>query len=202
MSDRRDSGVALVIVMMTVTLLTALGSALTLATIAETAVAANYRDATETFYAAEGAVEFAMQELAVVSDWGDVVTAPGRSAFVDGPAAGARAVGAVTLDLGDATTDVNAAGAGASGSSDTDWLLYAYGRFRDLVPSSPRRSQIYVVVWVADRSSAPDEEMSVPDALSILGQAYGGRGSRRTVEVVVERDGAGLVQTRLWREWR
>ena len=200
MSDRRDSGVALVIVMMAVTLLTALGSALTLATIAETAVAANYRDATETFYAAEGAVEFAMQELAAVSDWRAVVAAPGRSAFVDGPAAGARAVGAVTLDLGDATTDVNAAG--APGSSDADRLLYAYGRFRDLVPSSPRRSQIYVVVWVADRSSAPDEEMSVPDALSILGQAYGGRGSRRTVEVVVERDGAGLVQTRLWREWR
>ena len=81
MSDRRDSGVALVIVMMAVTLLTALGSALTLATIAETAVAANYRDATETFYAAEGAVEFAMQELAAVSDWRAVVAAPGRSAF-------------------------------------------------------------------------------------------------------------------------
>ena len=202
MSDRGESGAALVIVMMTIALLTALGSALTLATIAETAIAANYRDASEAFYAAEAAVEFAMQEVATVSDWRDVVAAPGRSTFVDGPAAGPRTVGAVILDLGDATTNVNAAGAGAPGSTDTDWLLYAFGRFRDLVPSSLRRSQIYVVVWVADRSGAPGEETSAPEALSILGQAYGGRGSRRTVEVVVERDGAGLVQTRLWREWR
>ena len=202
MSDRRDSGVALVIVLMTITLLTALGSALTLATIAETAIAANYRDATETFYAAEGAVEFAMQEVAAVSDWRDLVAAPGRSAFVDGPAAGQRTIGAVTIDLGGATTDVNAAGAGATGPTDSAWLLYAFGPFQDLVRSSVRRSQIYVVVWLADRSGAPGEETSVPEALSILGQAYGGRGSRRTVEVVVERDGAGLMQTRLWREWR
>ncbi len=202
MSNRRDSGVALVMVMMTITLLTALGSALTLATIAETAIAANYRDATETFYAAEAAVEFAMQEVAAAPDWADVVAAPGRAAFVDGPAAGRRTIGSVTLDLGDATTDVNAAAAGASASTDPDWLLYAFGRFRDLVPSSVRRSQIYVMVWVADRSGGPSGEASVPEALSILGQAYGGRGSRRTVEVVVERDGAGLVQRRLWREWR
>jgi hypothetical protein len=189
-------------VMMTIALLTALGSALTLATIAETAIAANYRDATETFYAAEGAVEFAMQEVAAVSDWHDLVASPGRSAFVDGPAAGQRITGPVTIDLGDVTADVNAAGAGATGGADSAWILYAFGPFRDLAPSSVRRSQIYVVVWVADRSGTAGGDTSMPEALSILGQAYGGRGSRRTVEVVVERDSAGLMQTRLWREWR
>ena len=143
-----------------------------------------------------------MQEVAAASDWGDIVAAPGRSAFVDGPAAGPRTVGAVTLDLGDATSDVNTAAAGAPGSTDPDWLLYAYGRFRDLVPSSPRRSQVYVVAWVADRSDAPGEETPAPESLSILGRAYGGRGSRRTVEVVAEREGPGPIQTRLWREWR
>ena len=202
MSDRRENGVALVIVMMTITLLAALGSALTLATVAETSIAANYRDASEAFYAAEAVVEFVTHEVATVSDWREVVAAPGRSSFVDGPAAGQRRVGAVTLDLGDATSDVNAAGPRPVGSTDADWLLYAFGRFQDLVPSSPRRSQIYVAAWVADRSGASGEEESAPEALSILGQGYGGRGSRRTVEVIVERDGAGLLRTRLWREWR
>jgi hypothetical protein len=199
-----DRGAALVIVMMAVTLLIALGSALTLAAIAETAIAANYRDATEAFYAAEAAVEFARSEVASVEDWSDVIVAPGRSAFIDGPPTGRRTVGAATVDLRAATSDVNAAAPGASGATDADWLLYAYGLFRDLVPSSPRRSQMYVVVWVADRSDAPGEDASAPQALSILGQAYGGHGSRRTVEVIVERDGdgAGPVRTRLWREWR
>ncbi|MDA1183613.1 MAG: pilus assembly PilX N-terminal domain-containing protein [Acidobacteria bacterium] len=194
-----DRGTALVVVMMAVALLTALGSALTLATITETAIAANYRDATEAFYAAEAAVEFAKGEVASMSDWSEIVVTPGRSAFVDGPPGGRRTVGATTVDLRAATSDVNAAAPGASGATEADWLLYAYGRFRDLVPSSPRRSQIYVVVWVADRS---EEEASTPQVVSILGQAYGGHGSRRTVEVIVERDSAGLVQTRRWREWR
>ena len=202
MSDNDDNGVALVIVMMTITLLTALGMALTLATIAETAIAANYRDATEAFYAAEAAVEFATQEIAAVSDWSGVISAPGRSAFVDGPAGGPRTVGATTLDLSDATRDINLIAAGAPGTDGRGWVLYAFGRFQDLVPSSVSRSQIYVTVWVADRSETPEDERSGPDALSILGQAYGARGSRRTVEMIVVKGGASTTHTRSWREWR
>ena len=197
-----DRGIALVIAMMTITLLTALGIALTLVTIAETAIAANYRDATEALYAAEAAVEFATQEIAAVSDWSDVISGSGRSAFVDGPAGGLRTVGAVTLDLTDATRDVNVIAAGVTGTASGDWVLYAFGRFKDLVPSSPSRSQIYVTVWVADRSETPADERSGPDALSILGQAYGARGSRRTVETIVVKEGASPMQTRSWREWR
>ncbi len=200
--DRCEQGIILVIVMMTITLLTALGAALTLVTITETAIAANYRDATEVLYAAEAAVEFATQEIDAVADWSDVISQSGQSAFVDGPAGGLRTVGAATLDLTDATRDVNVLAAGASGAASRDWVLYAFGRFQDLVPSSPSRSQIYVTVWVADRSETPEDERSGPDALSILGQAYGARGSRRTVETIVAREGASPMQTRSWREWR
>ena len=199
MSDHDDDGVALVIVMMAITLLTALGTALTLTTITETAIAANYRDATEALYAAEAAVEFAMQEIAAVPDWRDVLAESGRSAFVDGSADGTRTVGAVTLDLTRATRDVNAVAAGAASPA---WVLYAFGRFRDLVPSSLSRSQIYVAVWLADRSDTPDDERSAPDALSILGQAYGARGSRRTVEVIVTKADIATIRVRSWREWR
>jgi len=198
-----DRGIALVIVMMTITLLTALGAALTLVTVSETAIAANYRDATEVLYAAEAAVEFATQEIEAVADWSNVIAQSGQSAFVDGPAGGLRTVGAATLDLTDATRDVNTTAAGAPDTASGDWVLYAFGRFQDLVPSSPSRSQIYVTVWVADRSETPEDERSGPDALSILGQAYGARGSRRTVETIVAREGGvSPMQTRSWREWR
>lgn len=202
MRDNDDSGVALVIVMMTITLLTALGTALTLGTIAETAVAANYRDATETLYAADAAVEFATQEVAAVADWSDVISEPGRSAFVDGQPGGLRTVGAIALDLSEATRDVNAAAVGPPGPVSGGWVLYAFGLFEDFVPSGASRSPIYVAVWIADRSDTPEEEPSGPDALSILGQAYGARGSRRTVEAIVVKEGASTIRTQSWREWR
>ena len=202
MRNNDDSGVALVIVMMTITLLTALGTALTLGTIAETAVAANYRDATETLYAADAAVEFATQEVAAVADWSDVISEPGRSVFVDGQAGGLRTVGATALDLSEATRDVNKVAGGGPGTAGGSWVLYAFGRFEDLVPSGVSGSQIYVTVWVANRSDTPEEDRSGPDALSILGQAYGARGSRRTVEVIVVKESASTIRTQSWREWR
>ena len=176
---------------MTITLLTALGAALTLATITETAIAANYREAAEVLYAAEGAVEFVMQELAGVADWSDVIAQPGRSAFVDGPAGGIRTVGAVTVDLTQAPRD--------SESS----VLYAFGRFQDLVGSSTDRSpMIYVAVWVADRSAESADDTSVPAALSVLGLAYGPRGSRRAVEAIVMKTESSAVRVLSWREVR
>lgn len=202
MSDNDEHGVALVIVMMTITLLTALGAALTLATVTETAIAANYRDAAEALYAAEGAVEFVMQELADVADWRDVIAESGRSAFVDGPAGGIRTVGAVTLDLTHATQDVNAIATPAPGAASQPSVLYAFGRFQDLVASSRSRSRIYIAVWVADRSDVPGDDTAVPDALSVLGQAYGPRGSRRAVEAIVMKADSSAVRVLSWREVR
>jgi hypothetical protein len=196
-----ERGVALVIIMMTITLLTALGTALILATITETAIAANYRDAAEALYAAEGAVEFVMQELADVPDWSDVIAESGGSAFVDGSPDGIRMVGVVTLDLTHATRDVNAIAA-APGAVRPPWVLYAFGRFEDLVPSSMGRSRIYVAVWVADRSETPGDETSVPEALSIFGQAYGPQGSRRSVEAIVTKADTSAIRVRSWRELR
>jgi hypothetical protein len=79
--------------------------------------------------------------------------------------------------------------------------LYAFGRFQDLVPSSLGRSRIYVAVWVADRSETPDET-PVPEALSILGQAYGPQGSRRSVEAIVTKADTSAIRVLSWRELR
>ena len=93
---------------------------LALAVLTETAVAANHRDAAHALYAAEAAVEFVLQEIAVAEDWTEVLAAPGQSSFVDGEPAGVRQAGATNIDLSEATVDVSAAAtapAGAVGSS-------------------------------------------------------------------------------------
>ena len=64
----------LVVALMSMLLMVALGTALVLTTMTEVTIAANYRDGTEAFYAAEAAVEWALQDLEAAPDWDDVTT--------------------------------------------------------------------------------------------------------------------------------
>ena len=191
-----EHGIVLIVVLVSISLLAALGAALTLATTTEVAIAANYREATETLYAAEAGVAFVMQEVTAVADWSDVATSPGQSVFVDGSPAGTRVVGSAVLDLGDATDNLNAVAPAGPGAVPP-WVLHAFGPLQSLVPSSAGRAPAYVAVWIANHASSADESMR--GALSIFGQAYGPRGSRRAVEVIVEKAGSGL-RRRAWRE--
>jgi hypothetical protein len=193
-----DRGIVLIVVLVTIALLAALGAALTLATTTEVAIAANYREATETLYAAEAGVAFVMQEVAAVADWNDVATGSGQSAFVDGTPTGARVVGGAALDLTDATNDLNAVAPAGPGAVPP-WVLHAFGPLRDLVPSSSSRAPAYVAIWIANHASSADESMR--GTLSIFGQAYGPRGSRRGVEVIAEKTGISGIRRRAWREW-
>jgi hypothetical protein len=143
-------------------------------------------------------VAFVMQEVAAIADWDDVAIGSGESAFVYGPAGGVRVVGATAVDLTDQTRSLNAimpAGPGAV----PPWMLHAFGRLQDLVPSATDRSRAYVAVWIANHASSTDESMR--GALSIFGQAYGPRGSRRAVEVIVEKADTSTIRRRSWREW-
>jgi hypothetical protein len=140
--------------MMTITLLTALVASLALAVVTETAVASNYRDAVETRYVAEAAVEFALQEIARVDDWSDLL---GDAAFVEGP-------------------------------------------FQHLVPGVAGASRSHVAVWLADWTPAPKDETTPPRVISVVGEAFGSRGSRRGVEVLVEKGDSSTVRMLSWRE--
>lgn len=195
----------LVIAMMAITLLTALGTVFVLGTMTETAIAANYRDGTEAFYAADAAVEFVVQDLAAVSDWKVILNGETMSAFIDGPPGGVRQVGAGTVDLTQATADINAIAGAGRGSPP--YALYAYGRFADLVPNAGVRPFIYVAVWVADLS---DEGSGEPGSavVGIVGRAYGPAGSRRSVAVSIAREGGvdesapGPVRVASWDDLR
>jgi hypothetical protein len=142
--------------MMTITLLTALVASLALVAVTESAIAANYRQSVETLYAAEAAVELALQEIARIEDWSELIGEP-EHAFVD-------------------------------------------GLFRDLVPGVAGASSAHVAVWLTDRSAEPTDDGASPRVLSVVGEASGPRGSRRVVEVLVEKGDSSAVRLLAWRE--
>lgn len=106
------------------------------------------------------------------------------------------------------------------GRNNPRWRVYASGPLDPLQPDQRLLSHAYVVVWVGDD---PDENDADPladgrppavadarnpvnpgrDALALRVHAYGGSGSRRVVEAVLERDHRFVparVRLRVWRE--
>jgi PilX N-terminal len=175
----REDGVALVVAMMALLLMTALGAALVLTTSSETMIAANYRNSSEALYAADAIVERAMDDLLAASDWNGVWSPSVRSAFVDGPPSGTRRLAdGSTIDLAEA---VNLANCGhAAACSASLWRLYAYGPLNEMISTGSIDSPFYVLLMVAaDPSDA--------NVLALRAEAFGPRGAHRTIEVTVTR---------------
>lgn len=181
MALRSDGGVALVLVLMSVLLLSALGTALVLTTSTETLIAGNFRAATEARYAAEAAADWAIDELSGTLDWAAVLDGTLASAVVDGPATGRR----ILID--GTEIDLDAAASTLSGGR-----LYAYGYLSAFVPDVV--SPLYIVAVVAPVASDSGR-------LIIRADAIGPRGIRQAVEVAITRRSGlpGGLWTVSWR---
>jgi Tfp pilus assembly protein PilX len=167
-----DAGVALIVVLMAISLLSALGLALTLTTIAEMKISGNFAQAAEALYAADAGIERAVQDLVVVPDWNAVLTGIARSPFVDGPPGGLRPGAAdAAFDLTVATNEVRCGKPWCSnadltavteerplGINNPIWQPYAYGRLDALLARDRISSAFYVVVWVGDDPSENDAD--------------------------------------------
>ena len=70
---RGEHGIALVIAVMSMMLMTALGSALVLTTMTEAGVASNYVSGVEAFYAADAEVERTLSDLPGIGDWHSLI---------------------------------------------------------------------------------------------------------------------------------
>jgi hypothetical protein len=151
-----DRGVALVIVLLAMSLLLAIGLALTTVALSETSIAGSYADASQTLYAAESAVDYAIQALAREANW---------QAVVDGDAVSSLRADEVLNVL--------------QGEEVPAGTLYAYGWLAELFPSDRPPVPAVVLAWVA----ADDE---VQGRLIVTGRAYGLNGSRRSVEIRLE----------------
>ena len=167
---RHERGVALIVVLMAMAMMSALGVALILTTMAEGKIAGNFERGTEAFYAADAGIERALQDLLALPSWDGVLTGAVTSTFIDGAPGGVRVgPGGSPFDLSDATSVVRC---GKSACSDADlvavtedrpwasnnpvWQPYAYGPLDQLLPGQRINSQMYVVVWAADDPSEND----------------------------------------------
>jgi hypothetical protein len=153
---------ALIVVLLSTSMILALGVSLVLTTMGEGSVAAHYRDGVEAAYAAGAAAELAVVQLRREEDWDGVLSGLVVSAFADGAPSGTRSFGGRVLDLSFETgllrcgkavcTDAEMDAVSEErpwGTNNPRWQLYAYGPLRELAPGSID-SAMYVVVWVGD----------------------------------------------------
>jgi hypothetical protein len=180
--------VAIIIALIATVLLSALGLGLVMLSDTEGAIAANYRDGSETLYAADAAVERVVQDILLVPRWNDILAGTALSAFVDTTLT-PTTPGGEPLDLVAMTAEVQTQSDATSpwGANNPQWRLYAYGPLADLSGTGTIRSTAYVAVWVADDPAETDDDPSADGngVLTVLAQAIGRTGSLRNVEVTV-----------------
>ena len=208
---RDERGMALIVALMSMMLLTALGLGLVMTTMTETMITGHYRDSGEAMYAADAGVERVMQELLTVPDWNRILTGQVQSSLVDGPPTGRRTLpDGSTLDLTAATNMLNCAKTTACsaaemntwtmerpfGANNPRWNLFAYAPLTDIIETGTVASNMYVIVWVADDFAENDGNPLADGTLAtnkgrglllLRAEAYGPQGSRSAIEVTVAR---------------
>lgn len=199
-----ERGIALIVALLSMMLLSALGLGLVMTTMTETMITTNYKDSGEAMYAADAGVERVMQDLLTVPDWNRILTGATKSAFSDGAASGDRTLpdGSV-INLAAATNLVNCNKTTTCSDADMNawtalrpwttnnprYQLFAYAPLSTIIETGTVSSQMYVAVWVAD-DMAETDDLPAADANGVLllrAQAYGPGGSSSIIEVTVAR---------------
>lgn len=199
--------------MMAMMLMTALGIALVLTTSSETMIANNYRNSGEALYAADAALERAMDDILTVPDWNKLLDGTTQSAFVDGLALSTVRTldDGSTIKIDEAVNMANCQKLTACSVSDMNtvtterpwgpnnprWQPYAYGNLRDMLPATDTiNSPYYVLLMVADDPSENDNDPTKDGAsqanpgsgvLALRAEAFGPRGAHKVIEVTVAR---------------
>jgi hypothetical protein len=204
----KEDGVALIVALMAMLLLSGLGLALVATTSSETVVAANFRSWAELSYAADAIAGRALADLHAVPDWTMALTGAAASTFVDGAPSGARTLAdGTTINL---TTIVNLANCNRTtacseaamnaataarpwGANNPRWQLYAHGSLSRLLPAGVPPSA-YGVAMVADdpaeRDGDPLQDTSDPagpgaGVLMLRVEVFGARGAQTRLELTV-----------------
>lgn len=213
MTRSGERGVAIVVVMLAMLVVSALGAGLVLITSSESLIAANYRTSHEVFYAAEAAVATAIIDLRAIADWSRVLDGTTISGFTDGSPSGTRLLpDGEAVDLDAIVNMANCRRSSACsetaitavttarpwGANNPRWRLFAFGWLDDLVGATSGL-RYYVVALVADDGAENDGDpwrdgvqisgLPNPGAnvLMVRGLAFGPRSSRFAIEVAVHR---------------
>jgi hypothetical protein len=168
---QREDGMAVIVALMAMMLMTALGLSLVLTTSSETMIAGNFRSGGEALYAADAILERSMDDLLTIADWNKLLDGTLQSGFIDGPPSGERTLPDGTkLDLTQVLSFANCDKPTTCSGPDMDayseerpwlvnnprWQLFAYGNVGDLLPTGTINSPFYVVVLIGDDPSESD----------------------------------------------
>lgn len=176
MNIRRQDGIAVIIALMAMLLVTALGVALVLTSSTETLISSHFLNGIKAFYAADAALDLAISAL------------PAQTGFVDGPPSGLRRLSdGSSVDLDQVLKLAN--------SGNPVWRLYGYASLSHLLPASAGDLSFYVVVMLAGDPSGPDS------VVSFRAEAFGARSAHKVLQATVVR-GRGAVRVLSWREIR
>lgn len=196
----------LIIALLSLVLLSALGTSLVVVVGTELRAAANHTTSREALYAADGALEIAAHELLAVADWNALLSSGALSSFVDGPASGARQLGDGTaIDLVQATSAANAEPR-PWGANNPVWRPFAFGWLGPVT---------YVIAWVGDDFAENDGDPSTdgggpanPGAgiLAVRAEAFGAGSAHKVLEATVRRETGGpggpILRVLSWQEIR
>jgi hypothetical protein len=217
---------ALIVVLLATMLVSALAAAMVTISSSELMIAAHFRRAFEALYAADGAAERAMADLAPQTDWDAVLGGAAQSTFVDGPPFGARLLTDGSMvdpsqvrNLANCRkvrtctdAEMNAVTAERPwGANNPRWQPYAYGRLADLLPNPAGGPPFYAVVLIGDDPSEDDDDPmhdgggSRQAGLGVLvlrSEVFGPRGTHQVVELTLARSGPGRLRLVSWRAIR
>ena len=171
-----ERGIALVIALLAMLLMTALGMALMLVSETESMIGSNYRDSVEASYVADAGIERVMQDVLSIPDWNAIITSPDNvtagvtSGFIDSTLTPTLADGR-TINLISATNMINCNKTTTCSDSDMNandgerqWTLnnprfrlFAWGPVNDLNATTTINSPFYIAVWIADDGAENDD---------------------------------------------
>jgi len=205
-----ERGIALIMVVLVTTFLSALGIGLMMAVFMDRLATGNMAGSVAMLYAADAGIELAARDLAQVEQWDEVLSGTERGTFVDGAPSGIRGLpGGGAIDLTAATNMLNCGKAAACtvaqmnansrerpwGANNPRWTLFAYGPM-DGLAQFVRPAPCYLAVWIADDSreqdgnplsDEPDEDRAGHGIVRVHAEAYGSAGSRRVIEAELAR---------------
>lgn len=219
-SKPRDEGIALIVALLMLSVLSALGLGLSLVVSMDPLAAANHRESASAHYVARAGMELAARELATATSWDAWLSGASTSTLVDGPASGSRSLPTgESIDLDRLTNqlvcgrDATCTGAQAVavtrarpwGPNNPRWRPFLYGSTVSL-GLGLTSEQHYVIAWVGDdgaerdgRPEADGSDAAGGGAVRVVVQAFGPSRSRQTVEAHISRrceavDGARICE--------
>jgi Tfp pilus assembly protein PilX len=202
---RDERGVALVVALLSMLLLSALGIGLMMTTTAESMIATNYRDSGEALYAADAGIERVIQDLLTVPDWNRLLEENNaRTSFTDGADPGDRTLpDGSTISLVSATNMLNCRKTANCtvaemnawtterpwSTNNPRWRLVGYSPIADIIETGTVLSQMYVAVWIADDQAEVDNDPTkdTNGVLLMRAVALGPGGAASTVEITLGR---------------